>query len=131
MSDRVSELEAKVADLTESLRQMERRVGALERGISPAAARRVRAAAAARENDAASALLRQDAASLAGTVSLAGRTLLVLAGAFFLRALTDSGRVPTWLGVGMGFVYAGVWVAAADRAAGCAEPRVREVVEVQ
>jgi hypothetical protein len=121
MSDRVSDLEVKVAELSESLRRMEGRVGLLERGLSPAAARRVRAAAAgaaAPASDAASAMLRQDAASVAGTVSLAGRTLLVLAGAFFLRALTDTGRVPTWLGVGMGFVYAGIWVAAADRAAG-------------
>jgi hypothetical protein len=121
MSDRVSHLEAKVAELSESLLRMESRVGLLERGLSPAAARRVRAAAAgatAPASDAASAMLRQDAASVAGTVSLAGRTLLVLAGAFFLRALTDTGRVPTWLGVGMGFVYAGIWVAAADRAAG-------------
>jgi hypothetical protein len=121
MSDRVSELEAKVAEMAESLSQVERRVGLIERGLSPAAARKVRAAAAATASpasDAAAAMLRQDAASVAGTVSLAGRTLLVLAGAFFLRALTDGGRLPTWLGVGMGFVYAGIWVAAADRAAG-------------
>src|SRR6266545_2444367 len=121
MSDRVSDLEVKVAELSESLRRMEGRVGLLERGLSPAAARRVRAAtagAAAPASDAAAAMLRQDAASVAGTVSLAGRTLLVLAGAFLLRALTDTGRLPIWLGVGMGFVYAGIWVAAADRAAG-------------
>src|SRR6266545_81403 len=73
MSDRVSDLEVKVAELSESLRRMEGRVGLLERGLSPAAARRVRAAAAgaaAPASDAASAMLRQDAASVAGTVSL-------------------------------------------------------------
>jgi hypothetical protein len=120
MADRVAELEAKIAELSESLRQVERRVGVLERALPPAIARRVRAAAAgaaAPAGDAAAAMLRQDAASVAGTVSLAGRTLLVLAGAFFLRALTDGGRLPAALGVGLGFVYAGVWVAAADRAA--------------
>ncbi len=119
MSDRVAELESKVAELTESLRQMERRLGVIERGLSPAAARRVRAAAAASPaSDAAAAMLRHDAASVAGTVSLAGRTLLVLAGAFLLRALTDTHRVPIWLGVAMGFVYAGGCIALADRAAG-------------
>jgi hypothetical protein len=121
MPDRVSELEAKVAELSESLQKMEHRVGALERALPPAIARRVRAAAAAATapaGDAAASMLRQDAASVAGTVSLAGRTLLVLAGAYFLRALTDSGRLPTWLGVGMGFVYAGAWIAACYRAAG-------------
>jgi hypothetical protein len=120
MSDRVAELEAKLAELAQSLRQMEGRVGALEHALPPALARRVRSAAAAAAQpagDAAAAMLRQDAASVAGTLSLAGRTLLVLAGAFLLRALTDGGRLPAWLGVAMGFAYAGLWVAAADRAA--------------
>jgi hypothetical protein len=120
MSDRVAELEGKVAELSESLRQVERRLAALERGSTPAGVRRARAAAAGASDaasDAATAMLRQDAASVARTVSLAGRTLLVLAGAFFLRALTDGGQLPTWIGVGMAFVYAGVWVALADRAA--------------
>ena len=126
MPERVTELETKVAELSESLKAMERRIALLEKGLSPAAARRLRqnAAATAAETtlgqgkaDSTEAMLRQDAASLAGTVSLAGRTLLVLAGAFFLRALTDSGRLPPWVGVGFGFVYAGIWVALADRAA--------------
>src|SRR6266511_2349079 len=106
MSDRVAELEAKVAELSESLGKVQERVALLERGLTPAAARRVRAAAAAAA-----------AASVASTVSLAGRTLLVLAGAFFLRALTETGRLPTWIGIGMGFVYAGIWIAQADRSA--------------
>jgi hypothetical protein len=118
MSDRVADLEARIAELSESMRLMERRVGVLERGLSPAAARRVRAAAAPDGDAAAAALLRSDAASVAGSVSLTGRTLLVLAGAFLLRALTDSGKIPTSLGVALAFVYAGVSIAAADRAAG-------------
>lgn len=117
MSDRVAEVEGKLAELTEAMRQMERRLGALERGLSPAAARRVRAAAAGQSSDASGDMLRSDAASLAGTVSLAGRTLLVLAGAFFLRALTDAGKIPTSVGVALAFAYAGASVAAADRAA--------------
>jgi hypothetical protein len=120
MSDRVAELEAKVAELSESLAQMERRVSGLERGLTPAAARRARAAAAAttvQASEATASLLRQDAASVASTASLVGRTLLVLAGAFFLRALTDGGRLPIWIGVGLAFVYAGISVALADRAA--------------
>lgn len=120
MSERVAELEAKVAELSETLKKVEGRLTLLERGLSPAAARRGRAAtatAASPAGDAAAAMLRQDAASVAGTVSLAGRTLLVLAGAFFLRALTDGGQIPIWVGVGMAFAYAGIWVALADRAA--------------
>lgn len=119
MSDRVAELEAKVAKLSETLQKIDARLALLERSLSPAAARRLRAAAAASApaSEAAAAMLRQDAASLGRTVSLVGRTLLVLAGAFFLRALTDGGQIPTWVGVGMAFAYAGVFVALADRAA--------------
>jgi hypothetical protein len=120
MPDRVAELEAKVADLSETLEKLESRLAVLERGLTPAAARRVRAAAAASAVPAAdtnATMLRQDAASVASTVSLVGRTLVVLAGAFFLRAMTDSGYVPTWVGVGLAFAYAGIWMALADRAA--------------
>jgi hypothetical protein len=49
-------------------------------------------------------------------LSLGGRSFLVLAGAFVLRAVTDSGSIPAWLGVGLGFVYAGAWMFMADRA---------------
>ncbi|MGA8891332.1 MAG: hypothetical protein WB493_07180, partial [Anaeromyxobacteraceae bacterium] len=56
------------------------------------------------------------ASLLTGAVPLGGRTLLVLAGAFVLRALTDSGRIPAWMGVGLGFAYAGAWLFMADLA---------------
>jgi hypothetical protein len=123
MSDRVAELEAKVAELSETLGKVETRLALIERGLNPAAARRVRVAAAAAagraaDADATATLLRRDAASVAATVSLAGRTLLILAGAFLLRAITDGGYIPTWVGVGTAFAYAGVWMALADRAAG-------------
>jgi hypothetical protein len=117
MSDRVSELEAKVAELSVTIQQMEQRLGVLERGLTPAAARRVRAAAASAQSSATTSMLRQDAASVASTISLVGRTLLVMAGAFALRALTDKQVLPPWIGATLGFVYAGIWMAQADRAA--------------
>lgn len=116
MSDRLSELEARVAELTEGMRRMERRLEAIESArLSPAAVRRARAAAGG--PDATVASLRSDATQFAGGLALVGRTLLVLAGAFVLRALTDSGTLPTWVGVGLGFAYAGIWIAGAERAA--------------
>jgi hypothetical protein len=120
MSDRVAGLEAKVAELSESLRKLETRLALVERGVGSISARRARpaAAGAAPGVDGGTSMLRQDAASLTGTVSLVGRTLVVLAGAFFLRALTDGGQIPTWVGVGMAFTYAGIFMALADRAAG-------------
>lgn len=49
-------------------------------------------------------------------VTLIGRTLFVLAGAFLLRALTDSGRLDAPLGVLLGLAFAVTWIVMADRA---------------
>ena len=57
------------------------------------------------------------AVSQSGTLALAGRALIVLAGAFLLRAITEAGSVPRLGGVTMGFVYAIAWLAVADRVA--------------
>ena len=115
VSERSPDLDAHVAELTEAVRNLERRLSALERARpaqQPPA--KPRSAAAAQER-----ALRADAtddADLAKGLSLGGRTLLVLAGAFVLRALTDAGTVPAWLGVLLGFGYAGTWLAMAERA---------------
>jgi hypothetical protein len=116
VNDRLSDLEARVSDLADTVRRMEGRLSALEqvRPGSPAARRRAAANAA---HDATVASIRSEAAAAGTTLSLLGRTLLVLAGAFVLRALTDAGTLPAWLGVALGFAYAGTWVAASDRAA--------------
>ena len=113
MTDRLSELEAKVAALGGSLESLERRVDALERPRVTAAAAPRRPAAA---RDATAAQVRSDLATASSAVTFVGRTLLVLAGAFVLRALTDSGTLAAPLGVGLGLAYAGTWVALADRA---------------
>ena len=44
-----------------------------------------------------------------------GRLLVILGGAFMLRALTDSETVGLKVGVGLGLTYALVWTALADR----------------
>ena len=49
---------------------------------------------------------------------LIGRSLIVLAGAFLLRALTESGRIPGQAGAIFGLGYATLWLAAADRQPG-------------
>jgi hypothetical protein len=118
MSDRLSELEARLAELAEAHRQLERRLAALERRPSRAAPARP---AAARTADVSGADVAADLGAVTGNLALAGRTLLVLAGAFLLRAITDAGTVPTWLGAALGFGYAGVWIAMAYRA-GPAQP---------
>ena len=112
VSDRPSDLEAKVAELAEALRRIEERVAALERA-RPAMVRRVVPAPHPAEEAAGGP---SDLADATRWLSLAGRTLLVLAGAFVLRALTDSGTVPAWLGVGLGVGHRDVLRGAVDLA---------------
>jgi hypothetical protein len=50
-----------------------------------------------------------------GGLALAGRTLLVLAGAYLVRALTDAGALPALAGVASGLAYAAFWQLRADR----------------
>ena len=109
-------LEARLADLADVVARLEGRVAALERAgpqvrRSAAQAALDRSAAPAREGSGAF-----DESQATRVLSLGGRTLLVLAGAFVLRALTESGKIPAWMGVGLGFLYAGAWIVMADRA---------------
>jgi len=53
-----------------------------------------------------------------GTLQLAGRSLVVLAGAFLVRAVTEAGAVPAGAGIALGLAYAVVWIVLADRATG-------------
>jgi len=109
-------LEARLADLADVVARLEGRVAALER-TGPQARRSAaqaaldRSATPSRESPGAF-----DAGEATRVLSLGGRTLLVLAGAFVLRAVTDSGSIPSWMGVGLGFLYAGAWMIMADRA---------------
>jgi hypothetical protein len=114
VSDSSQDLEARVAELAEALRLLERRVAGLE--ARPAAPARRPAPAPAPSAPPGEAPLPLP--GLGELLSLGGRTLLVLAGAFVLRALTDAGTLPAWLGAGLGFAYAGTWIALADRAGG-------------
>ncbi len=110
-------LEARLADLADVVARLEGRITVLERAAQPPARRS--AAQAALDRSAAPvrpATGGFDAGQATRAMSLGGRTLLVLAGAFVLRAVTDSGKIPAWMGVGLGFLYAGAWMIMADRA---------------
>jgi hypothetical protein len=50
-----------------------------------------------------------------GTLALAGASLLIFAGAYLIRALTDSHVLPPATGVAIGLAYAAVWQLKADR----------------
>jgi hypothetical protein len=53
--------------------------------------------------------------AMSGILPVMGRALLGLAGAFLLRALTESGTLPTRAGVAAGIAYALVWLGWAAR----------------
>lgn len=117
--DRLTRLEAELQRLTDEVRALERRLAALEtRTSAPGAAR------AAEEThmppvmtaEPASQPTRLAPADAADAVALAGRTFLVLAGAFLLRALTDAGLLGRWAGVLAGLAYATIWLVLAVRA---------------
>jgi len=111
-------LEIKVELLEDRLAAVERRLDRLE-SQEPGAARR----AAGRQDEPTRRTADQSPAGsgipdVGSVVALLGRTLFVLAGAFLLRALTDSGRLEAGLGILVGLAFAMTWIVMADRAGG-------------
>ncbi len=56
--------------------------------------------------------------SPAATIPVFGRALLGIAGAYFLRAMTEMGTLPLEAGVGLGLAYAVAWMALAAKTPG-------------
>lgn len=108
MGDRVDELRAAVAELAAEVRRLDARVCELEGRRAPVRARAVVAEPGPS---------LPSIATPQGTLALLGRTLLVLAGAYLVRALTESRALPAAVGVGLGLSYAVFWHLRADRAA--------------
>ncbi len=112
MESRFDELESQIQEIGNALRGLERRVVRLEGG-------------GAAEEPKEPAEPWSPAPAVGGTakgwlpamVPLVGRALLLLGGAFLLRALTDLEAVPNVLGLVLGFLYAMLLVLAADRSA--------------
>lgn len=117
--DRIAKLERRLEEVSRSLVDALRRLGALEagRGVAPGGS------APAPESGAPPVPRAPQAVEGTGLATLAGRTFMVLGGAFLLRALTSSETVVTGLAVGAGMVYAAVWLLLADRAGKAGRPR--------
>ena len=109
MADELEPLRSTLCDLTRRLACLEARVAELEGRplVVPAGA-----ASAGDGADRPLALPLPQA-----PLALLGRTLLVLAGAYVVRASTDSRALPAALGVGLGLAYAAFWQLRADREA--------------
>ena len=114
MDDPVSGLEKQVAELARSLRSVEARVAALEGAAAPSVPAPSAEPVAAGGQAGVSSTAAEPA--VPSIVSLAGRCLFVLAGAFLVRDLTDSGAFPRGVGVALGLAYALTWLVLADRA---------------
>lgn len=113
MDERLARLERLVGSLETSVHRLERRVMLLEGGGS---AESVKEPLAAGEDAAESSTPTDLAMAVFRTTpALVGRSLLVLAGGFVLRALTESGTVSPVAGIVLGLAYGAVWVAAAAR----------------
>jgi hypothetical protein len=119
MEERLKKLQEAVADLEVAVKRQDLRIAALEGGSAeiPTVARdEVYVAEAA--DPAPEALPDQwPISAVRGTPALVGRSLLILAGAFLLRALTEAGTFANGTGVVLGLAYAASWIIAAAMAA--------------
>jgi hypothetical protein len=122
VDDRIARLESAVGQLQQTLQTVQQRLVLLESQRSGDAAA-ARGAAGDVPDGEGAALVAGKARHKAANdpiaiLTLIGRLFLVLAGGFFLRAMTDSGVLVPRLGLSIGFAYAMVWLYFADRAGG-------------
>ncbi len=114
MNDRLSRLEGQLDALTRELASLHERVRVLEGRVEPADETVTASALAVAEAEPGARPSRES--DTTAVVSLIGRTLVVLGGAYLLRALTDSGTIAQGVGVALGMAYALTWIVMADRA---------------
>lgn len=107
MEERLVRLEARLAELESTVTELEARIAAV--GERPALE--------IVQAEAASLVPELGAAAIQRWLALIGRTLVVLGGAYLLRAVTGAGVVPAHVGVSVGLIYGAPWLYLASRAA--------------
>jgi hypothetical protein len=100
-----------MAAVERALVQIDGRLSLLERGLPPEPAEPVGASLSSRAGQAAPAV------DVAGALTLIGRTVVVFAGAYFLRGLTEAGVFDRPVGAALGWLYAAAWSVLAYRVA--------------
>ena len=95
---------------------IDRRLEALERRLLALEGSPTAASAGARLESVAAAIAAPDVDAVT-ILALIGRTFVILAGAYLLRAVTESGVVSHTAGVALGLAYASAWPLIADRVA--------------
>jgi len=111
LGDQVQTLRREVAELRRRVATLEGR--ALEGPSAPAPV--------VSQPTAAAAVVAPEVRPDSSLLALVGRTLVVLGGAYLLRAISDSGTIPDSVGVGAGLLYATWWLVAAYRASAADE----------
>lgn len=109
MDDRIARLESTIERLRSAVESLQRRVELLE-------AHPTGLATEARPKATPASIARRDPYDPIVIVSLIGRLFLVLAGGFFLRAMTEAGLLAAELGISLAFLYGLAWLVLADRA---------------
>lgn len=117
MDERIDRLELVVEQLRKEVGSLRERLDALDPGhtvIHDAA--RAKDPADKPRSKTVSERAKRDPYDPIVILTLIGRLFLVLAGGFFLRAMTEAGVLAAPVGVGLAFLYAAVWLVLADRA---------------
>ena len=109
MENRIARLESRIAYLNEHVSDLEQRLAVIE-GRAP------RPADESRDTEILGAIAGLERAPVQQWLGLAGRTLVVLGGAYLLRALTGSHVLSAQAGVGLGILYGAPWLLLASRA---------------
>jgi hypothetical protein len=117
VDDSNARLECTVEQLRLALQSLQQRVEALEAGLAATtvAARDGVASPSADASPGRAARARRDPYDPIVILTLIGRLFLVLAGGFFLRAMTEAGLLAPPVGIGVAFLYALLWLFLADR----------------
>jgi len=125
VDDRIARLESTAAELRQAVEVLQQRVQLLESGRpteAPVATAPTAPTAAHSLFGAVGARAGRDPRDPIVMLSLIGRLLLVLAGGFFLRAMTEAGVLAPAVGVSAAFAYAVAWLVMADRASRLQQP---------
>ncbi|MGZ9189400.1 MAG: DUF2339 domain-containing protein [Nitrospira sp.] len=117
MADRLSALEQQLLELQQKLERLEKRMDA---GGLPAdrTGTLPGTPASPTQTPGEDKELGAIAFNFTSFLTLSGRSLIILGGAYLIRALTESRMLPAPAGVALGLAYAVLWILAAGRAAG-------------
>jgi hypothetical protein len=116
MADRLSALEQQLLDLQRKLDRLEKRMdasGLPAEGTATLSGKTALPTQTPREDEELGAI----AFNFTSFLTLSGRSLIILAGAYLIRAITESRMLPALAGVALGLAYAVLWILAAGRAA--------------